>query len=218
MRPFVKLLAARIKERHGNELSALVDETVDDAIESAAKASRDRLSKKTLSALGDRAIYRAVGGADFVPWLEDVMDKAGQEAGRGAFETIVLDSVYLEGEDPFVVSTRYIGDSQDPDTEVPTYLSHADLIRVLSTMGGKASCDWHIREVDAGWGRELRTIYSCRVTFPMKTLAIELFGQPTIEAAVDRAIAARSGAVKKTPAQFDREIAEALAARRGAAR
>ncbi len=216
---FGELLAAWIKKTQGAEISTRLDAAMNDAVESAlAKPARDKLAKKVTAAVAEHLIHRSTTGSEFVSWLDGVMEKIGKEAGRGAWETIVLDGAWLESDDPFVVSARYVGDKQDPDTEVPRYLTHRDLTRVLKEMGGRASCDWQIREVDAGFGRELRTVYSCRATFPMKTLAIALFGQPAIEAAVDRAIAAHSGAVKKTPAQLDREIAKVLAARRGGVR
>lgn len=216
MRPFIQLLAAWIKKTRRDEIIPLFSLVVDDAIESApSKPARDKLAKKVTTAFGERMIQRSTKGAEFTAWLDGVMGQVGQEAGLSGLETLAADRVYLEGEDPLVVSVRYVGDSQDSDTEVPAYLSHRDLDRVLMKMGGKASCDWLIREVDAGFGRELRTVYSCRVTFPMKELAAELIGASAIGAAVDRALGARSGARKKTPSELDREIAAALAVRRG---
>jgi hypothetical protein len=215
MRAFGELLASWIRKTQGAEIQVRLDDAMDEAVESAVvKSTRDKLAKRASAAIAEDLIHRSTKGSEFVSWLDGVMEKVGEEAG-GGWETIVLDGAWLESEDPFVVSARYIGDSQDPDTEVPRYLTHRDLVRMLKQLGGKASCDWQIREIDAGFGRELRTVYSCRVTFPLKTLAVDLFGRPAIEAAADRAVSAHSGAVKKTRAQLDREIASALAARRG---
>jgi hypothetical protein len=218
MRAFSELLASWIRKTQGAEVRVRLDDAMDEAVESAVvKPTRDKLAKKASAAVAEDLIHRSTQGSGFVSWLDGVMEKVGEEAGRG-WETIVLDGAWLESEDPFVVSARYVGDSQDPDTEVPRYLIHRDLARVLKQLGGKASCDWQIREIDTGFGRELRTVYSCRVTFPLKTLAVVLFGQPAIDTAADRAIRLHSGAVKKTGAQLDREIASVLAARRGGAR
>ena len=211
MQTFGKLLASWIKKTRGPEIRARLDEAMSDAVEGAEVApTRDKLAKKVAASVAANLIHRSARGPEFEAWFDGVMEKVGEVAGRG-WETVVLDGAWLEGEDPFVVSARYVGDSQDPDTEVPRYLIHPDIARVFRQMGGKASCDWQIREVDAGFGRELRTVYSCRVTFPLKTLAVDLFGQATIEASTDRAIGSHSGAVKKTHAQLDREIASALA-------
>jgi hypothetical protein len=219
MRPFVQLLAAWIKRSQGGEVSALLDQALADEIEAArGKPDLGKLAKKAAVAVTERLLHRSTSGAEFLAWLDDVMERVGEQASRAALETLAPDRVYLESEDPLVVSARYVGDTQDPDTEVPAHLSHRDLVRVLTEMGGKASCDWLIREVDAGFGRELRTVYSCRSVFPVAKLASALFGQAVVESAAARALSARSarsGARKKTPMELDREIASVLAARRG---
>lgn len=216
MRSFVQLLALWITKIRRDEILPVFDFVVENAIESApSKPARDKLIKKVTVTFNEQMIHRSTKGAEFAAWLDGVMEQVAKEAGGAALETLAVDRVYLEAEDPLVMSVRYVGDTQDPDTEVPAYLSHRDLDRVLTKMGGKASCDWLIREVDAGFGRELRTVYACRVTFPVKELAAELIGASAIGTAVDRALAARSDARKKTPAELDREIAATLAARRG---
>ena len=190
---FASLFAGWIKKRHGADLpqlSALLQELMTDAVEHAnGKTTRDKLIKKVTQLLTENLVHRYTNGPEFITWLDDVMERVGNDVAYR--ETLGVHRAYLDSEDPFVVSVRYVGDSQDDDTEVPRHLSYNDLARALEKLGGKASCDWSLREIEGiGLGRELHTVYECRATFPMKELPAKLFGQQAIEAAAERALAA----------------------------
>ena len=190
-RTFVEQLATWIAKTRESETGQILRDTANDVAQSySTKPTREKLLKKTTTALGDWLIQRYTKGPEFFDWLDDVLERVGNKAGQAGLEQIAVNRTYLESEDPFKVSARYVGGSQDPDTEVPRHLSHNELTRALTEMGGKASCDWTIREFDAGWGRQPHTIYECRATFSMKELPARVFGNPALEAAVDEAIAA----------------------------
>ena len=189
---FASLFAGWIKKHHGTDLPKLLDllqELMTDTVERAkGKTTRDKLIKKVAPLLAENLVHRYTNGREFSTWLDDVMERVGNDVASR--ETLGVHRAYLDSEDPFEVSVRYVGDSQDDDTEVPSHLSYNDLVRGLEKLGGKASCDWSLREIEGvGFPRELHTVYDCRVTFPMKELPAKLFGQQAIEAAADRALA-----------------------------
>lgn len=190
-RTLVEQIAAWITKTRGTETGPLLRDVVTDAAQSySTRPTRDKLLNKASAILVDVLLHRYAKGPEFFTWLEDVMERVGSKAARSGLEQLGLNATYLDSEDPFTVSARYVGGSQDPDTEVPSHLSHNDIVRALAELGGKASCDWQIREFDAGWGRTLHTVYECRATFSMKELPARVFGNPALEAAVDHAIAA----------------------------
>ena len=221
MQTFTRLLASFVAPRLDvpGELSAAME----DVIESSTRGvpARDKLVRRALEIVTPKIVSRAAKGPEFLAWLDEVFEQVARKARRRSLEQwLDVDRVYLDDEEPFVVSGRFLGDSQEPDTEVPARLSHGDLAKVLTQMGGKPSVHWEIREVPTALGRELHVVYSFRVTFPMKELVPELLGRPAINAAADAAltkavagnlepVVSRTSA-KRTARQLDAEIAAIL--------
>jgi hypothetical protein len=190
MATFVQLFATWLEQRHAAELSDMLKGAFENEVEGATRQpSRDKLLKRVTGTLGETIVNRFTKGPEFLTWFDKVFEDVTLVVRRASYETIGFDRVYLETEDPFVVSGKYLGDQQDPDTEVPAYLSHNEITRVFTKMGGKARTDWSIHEVETNWGRDLRTVYSFRVTFPMgAALVSELFKPEIIGAAADAAL------------------------------
>ena len=212
MQTFTSRLAAFLKKRVA--AGTWLKEAMDDGVESSrTKPTRDKLIKRALENVTWKIISQGTKGPEFLDWLDKVFEQVADETARQPFaeHALMVDRIDLD-EEPFVVSGRFLGDTQDPDMEVPARLSNNAIATVLNQMGGKpVTVNWNIREADDGVRRDLHTVYTFRATFPMKTLAVEMLGRPAVEAAADAALGAAHSTKLKTPRQLDAEIAAALA-------
>jgi hypothetical protein len=158
-------------------------------------------------------VFRSGGsfGPEKWTWLEKLF--AAELGHANPYEDLHLDALHADpiDEDTLEVEIHLVGDEQEPDTEVPRYVSDRDVRRKLVEMGAvergtarkpaRLSSDWQIREHDFGYGRTLYTTYTAYATFRL-TACIPGWKPPQPDEHA-----------RKTPAQLDREIRALLRAK-----
>ena len=151
-------------------------------------------------------VFRSGGtyGPEKWTWLEKFFGAAF--AHVNPYEDLHLDSLHAEvpDEDTLEVELHLVGNEQDPDTEVPRYLSYRDVRNKLVELGAiergttkkpaRLTSDWQIREHDFGYGRTLYTTYVAYATFRLSA-CIPGWKPPHPDEHA-----------RKTPARLEREI------------
>ena len=224
MTTFIKEIAGWVRRHHRVEASHILEDALAHEVERARKPTRDAVAKRAVLNAAETIAIRFLRGPQFRDWLGDWFQRIGNHASREG--VLPLDRFDVEAEEKIEVTGRYLGDPQDPDTEVPARLSDRELSQEFKMLGAAPNrVDWNIREVETSTGSDLLTVYDFAVGIPLKTLVPEIFGAVSLGEASDRALArsprsvptshsARIAGREKTKAQLDREIAVALRSRR----
>ena len=106
-------------------------------------------------------------------WLENFF--VNHLAAVSLYAAFGLDYFHadIDDADTLTIRARFLGEEQDPETEVPARLIHRELHNKLIELGAATTrkpalplrVEWDMREVDLGYGRELHTVYEVRATF-----------------------------------------------------
>lgn len=231
VKTFVQELAGWMKKHHLGAATEFLESALESEVEGSRKLpTRDKIIKEAALNVADSIAFKLFQGPEFENWAGTLFEKIGQQASSAAREGVLeLHRFRIEASDGLEVVGRYVGDQQDPDTEVPRHLSDDQLRRRFQALGAKPNwVEWSIRMVDTSTGRDLFSVYDFRVGIPLKTLVFEIFGKAALEAAADKALSKSSvqgaaeskrpahstrtgtAAKKKSAAQLDREIAEVV--------
>lgn len=188
---FAQALAGWVKKTHWELAHTLAFSSMQNAVEDYEyKATKRKIKPLTVASLvavasveGIDLVERLAKSIELETWALQVFDKAF--GAQASYETLDIDRLTLRVEDEKLrVDMRVLGNEQEPDTEVPSFLSTSLISGVLKNFGDKgARVDWSLREIrsDYGISSALLSTYAVVGTFAIHTLMADVLGSKLLE-------------------------------------